>query len=174
MKRIICLFFYKLFLAWLPSTNNSFFVSKWIRRIRSGIACGCFDWHGKNVNIERKADFGKGDGIIIGDNSGLGVNCDVRGPLEMGTNIMMGPDVVIMTSVHDTTRTDIPMNQQGHLPKQKVTIGDDVWIGARVIILPGVNVGKGSIIGAGAVVTKDIQEYSVVAGVPAKVIKVRK
>lgn len=174
MKRILCFLVYKLFLVWLPSTNNSFFVSKWIRKLRSGIACGCFDKHGKNINVEKKADFGKGDGIIIGDNSGLGVNCSVRGPLEIGSNVMMGPEVRIMTSKHSTSRTDIPMNQQGHLPKQKVIIGDDVWIGARVIILPGLSIGSGSIIGAGAVVTKDVPEYAIVAGVPAKVIKFRK
>lgn len=174
MKRIVCLIIYKLFLAWLPATNNTMFISRIIRIIRSVIACGCFEYHGKNVNIEKRADFGRGTGIIIGNNSGLGVNCSIRGPLEMGDNIMMGPDVTILTSVHDTTRTDIPMNQQGFLPNKKVTIGDDVWIGARVIILPGVNVGKGTIIGAGAIVTKDIPEYAVVAGVPAKVIKYRK
>lgn len=174
MKRLLCLFIYKLFLSWLPSSNNSLFVSKLIRKLRSSIACCCFDKHGKNVNIEKKADFGKGDGIVIGDNSGLGVNCSVRGPLEMGKDIMMGPDVVILTSIHNTERTDVSMRSQGDLPKQKVTIGDDVWIGTRVIILPGVSIGKGSILGAGAVVTKDVPEYSVVAGVPARVIKFRK
>ncbi len=174
MKRILCFLIYKMFLVWLPSTNNSLFVSKWIRKIRSGIAGGCFDKHGRNINVERKADFGRGNDIVIGENSGLGVNCEVRGPLEIGANVMMGPDVRIMTAKHDTSRTDIPMNQQGHLPKQKVTIGDDVWIGARVIILPGLTIGTGSIIGAGAVVTKDVPEYAVVAGVPAKVLKFRK
>ena len=174
MKRILCFLVYKLFLVWLPSTNNSFFVSKWIRKIRSGIACGCFDKHGKNINVEKNADFGKGDGISIGDNSGLGVNCQVRGPLEIGVNVMMGPEVRIMTAKHDTSRIDIPMCQQGHYPKQKVTIGDDVWIGASVIIMPGITIGTGSIIGAGAVVTKDVPAYAVVAGVPAKVIKYRK
>lgn len=174
MKRLFCFIVYKLLLVRLPSTNNSFFVSKWIRKIRSGVAGGCFDKHGKNINVEKNADFGKGDGISIGDNSGLGVNCQVRGPLKIGDNVMMGPDVRIMTAKHDTTRTDIPMCQQGHFPKQKVTIGNDVWIGASVIIMPGITVGNGSIIGAGAVVTKDVPEYSVVAGVPAKVIKYRK
>lgn len=142
--------------------------------MRSGVACGCFDKHGKNINVEKKADFGLGNGISVGDNSGLGVNCEVRGPLVMGANVMMGPDVRIMTSKHNTSRTDIPMCQQGHLPKQQVTIGDDVWIGAGVTILPGLTIGTGSIIGTGAVVTKDVPEYSVVAGVPAKVIKYRK
>lgn len=174
MKRIICLLVYKLFLVWLPCTNNTFFVSKLIRRIRSTVAGGCFDVHGKNINIEKNADFGTGEGVVIGDNSGIGVNCDVRGPLIIGANVMMGPDVRIMTSNHNTSRTDIPMAQQGQIAKQSVVIGDDVWIGTRVIILPGVKIGKGSIIGAAAVVTKDVPEYAVAVGVPAKVIKYRK
>lgn len=66
------------------------------------------------------------------------------------------------------------MCQQGSLPKQKVTIGNDVWIGTRVVILPGVHIGNGSIIAAGAVVSKDVPKYAVVGGVPAKVIKYRK
>lgn len=174
MKRVLCLFFYKVFLVWLPSTNNTLFISKLIRRLRSGVACGCFDHHGKNINIEKGADFGRGIGISIGDNSGIGVNCVVRGPLVMGSDIMMGPNVRIMTSKHNTDRTDISMRLQGFSQNQQVTIGDDVWIGDGVIILPGVTVGKGSIIGAGAVVTKNVPEYAVVAGVPAKVIKYRK
>ena len=174
MKRIICLIIYKFLLVWLPSTNNSLFISKLIRKLRGCIACGCFDNHGKNINIERGADFGNGKGIIIGDNSGIGVNCMVRGPLEMGQNIMMGPEVQIMTCRHNTERTDIPMNQQGFLPERKVTINNDVWIGTRAIIMPGVTIGKGSIIGANAVVTKDVPDYAVVAGVPAVVIKYRK
>lgn len=174
MKRVVCLIIYKLFLVWLPSTNNTFPCSKWIRRIRSCVACGCFDTHGKNINVEKNADFGKGDGISIGDHSGLGVNCHVRGPLEIGSYVNMGPDVRIITINHNTERTDIPMKGQGVLSPQKVTICDDVWIGARVIILPGVTIGKGSIIGAGAVVTKDVPEYAVMGGVPARVIKFRK
>ena len=174
MKRTLCLLFYKAFLVWLPCTNNTLFISRIIRKLRSGIGCGCFDYHGKNINIEKGADFGRGTGICIGDNSGIGVNCVVRGPLVMGSDIMMGPNVRIITGKHNTERTDIPMRQQGFLPNQQVTIGNDVWIGDGVIILPGTTIGTGSIIGAGAVVTKDVPEYAVVAGVPAKVIKFRK
>lgn len=86
---------------------------------------------------------------------------------------MMGPDVIIYTSNHETSRWDIPMRGQGATPKEKVTIGDDVWIGARVIILPGVTIGKGVILAAGAVVTKDIPDYAVVGGIPGKIIKFR-
>ena len=156
------------------ATNNTLWISKGIQKIRLAIARYVFDYCGKNVNIEKGADFGTGSGIRIGDNSGLGVNCSVRGPLEIGENVMMGPDVIIMTSSHNVESTFLPMNQQGSLPKQKVIIGDDVWIGTRVIILPGVRVGTGSIIGAGAVVTKDVPDYAIVGGVPAKIIKFRK
>jgi maltose O-acetyltransferase len=173
MKRILSYIAYYLFTRYLPSTNNKLLFSKYVQAIRRGSAKSLFDYCGKNVNIERNADFGSGRGIIIGDNSGLGVNCSVRGPLEIGANVMMGPDVIIMTSSHNVESIDLPMNLQGSLPKQKVTIGDDVWIGARVIILPGVKVGTGSIIGAGAVVTKDVPDYAVVGGIPAKFIKSR-
>lgn len=174
MKRYICFALYKLLCVWMPATNNGFRISKVIRAWRSAVGGGCLDKHGKKINIEKNANFGFGKGISLGDYSGLGVNCYVRGPLEIGAYVNMGPDVRILTINHNTERTDIPMKGQGSLPPRKVTICDDVWIGARVIILPGVTIGKGSIIGAGAVVTKDVPEYAVMGGVPAKVIKYRK
>ena len=158
---------YNLMCVWLPATNNSFKLSKIIRLWRSIIGGGILDKHGKGINIEKNANFGLGKGIRLGDYSGLGVNCYVRGPLDIGAYVNMGPDVRIITINHNTEKTDIPM-------KGQVTICDDVWIGARVIILPGVTIGKGAIIGAGAVVTKDVPEYAVVGGVPAKVLKFRK
>ena len=158
----------------MPNSDNSMGISKLIRKIRSSVAGGCFDQHGKNINIEKGADFGRGSGISIGNNSGLGVNCVVRGPLEIGDNVMMGRWVSVITNSHETSRTDIPMNQQGHKPAKKVTIGSDVWIGNRVTILPGVTIGNGVIIGTGAVVTKDVPDYAVIGGVPARVIRYRK
>lgn len=86
----------------------------------------------------------------------------------------MGPDVMILTSNHKHDRLDVPMNQQGFPCPQKVMIGNDVWIGARVMILPGVRIGDGVIIGAGAIVTKDVPDYAIVGGVPAKILKYRK
>jgi maltose O-acetyltransferase len=86
---------------------------------------------------------------------------------------MMGPDVVIFTHTHNYNRIDIPMCKQGS-SVSKVTIGNDVWIGMRAIIMPDVNIGHGVIIGANAVVTKDVPDYAVVGGVPAKIIRFRK
>ena len=86
---------------------------------------------------------------------------------------MMGPEVVIYTSGHKHDRLDIPMIEQGSSETYPVIIGNDVWIGRRAIIMPGVTIGDGVIIGAGAVVTKNVEPYVVVAGVPAKVVKKR-
>src|SRR5690606_29379537 len=104
---------------------------------------------------------------------GIGVNAHIRGPVSIGDDVMMGPDVVIITSNHNFSNTDTVMRSQGHLPSQRVIIGNDVWIGVRVIILPGVSIGNGVIIGAGAVVTKDVPDFAIVAGNPAKFIRYR-
>lgn len=86
----------------------------------------------------------------------------------------MGPEVYIYTQNHDFSRMDIPMDQQGWSKERPVVIEDDVWIGSRVTILPGVIVGRGCVIGASSVVTKSCPPYSVVAGNPAKVVRLRK
>ena len=85
----------------------------------------------------------------------------------------MGPDVVIMATSHSFERIDIPINQQGSSPERKVIIGDDVWIGSRVVILPGVTIGNHSVVASGSVVTKSCKPYNIIAGVPAKLIKTR-
>ena len=127
---------------------------------------------GSNVNIEKNADFAAN--IKIGNNSGIGKNSSVGAFTEIGDNVMMGEACLIYTRNHKFDRTDIPMCLQGCYEYRPVIISDDVWIGARVIILPGVKIGKGAIIGAGAVVTGEIPAYAIAGGVPAKVIKFRK
>lgn len=127
---------------------------------------------GKHVNIEKGATFSTK--VSLGNYSGIGVNARVCGACEIGDYVMMGTDVVIITRNHSFDRTDIPMMQQGFEKERPVIIGNDVWICDRVVILPGVHIGDGSIIAAGAVVTHNVPAYSIVAGVPAKVIKMRK
>lgn len=101
------------------------------------------------------------------------MNCSVHGPLKIGDNVMMGPDVTILSQTHIIERTDIPMGKQG-MREAIVIIGNDVWIGMRSIIMPGVKIGNGAVIGAGAVVTKDVPDYAIVGGVPARIIKYRR
>lgn len=169
--RIIALITYYGILQFLPATNNRYF--KFFRPLRAIVARALFKKSGKNINIERRANFGNGADISIGDNSGIGINAHIRGPLEIGNNVMMGPDVIILSSSHEFDSIEIPMNKQGVKPKKKSIIKDDVWIGTRVIILPGVTIGQGAIIGAGAVVTKNVLDYAIVGGNPAKVIRFR-
>jgi len=155
----------------LPASDNRFF--KFIRPVRRCIAKGLFKYAGENINIEKGAYFGDGSEIEIGDNSGIGINCKISGKITIGKNVMMGPDVIILTKRHKFERTDIPMIKQGYDTPAPVKISDDVWIGTRSIILPGVSISKGVIIGAGSIVTKDVPEYAILCGNPAKVIKYR-
>lgn len=136
--------------------------------------CGAlmFDKCGKNVNIEHNAFVASGKGIEIGNNSGIGLNCRIAGPLTMGDDIMMAPGVTIVTQNHEVSDLSVPMRLQT-APKKKVTIGNDVWIGTNAVIMPGITIGNGVIIGAGAVVTKDVPDYAIVGGIPAKIIKFR-
>lgn len=147
------------------------------RAVRGTLCKHIFVKCGANVNVERMAFFGMGKALEIGSNSGIGPrSCLMNvpgGELIIGDDVMMSPEVLVLTFNHNHANVDIPMDRQG-FTYAKVVIEDDVWIGARVIILPGVTIGKGSIVGAGAVVTKDVPPYSIVGGVPAKVLKSRK
>lgn len=173
INRLFFYYLYTLLAKHLPATNNHFPGYKIVRAFRSAVACRCFDGYGQNVNVEKNADFGHGVRVSIGDNSGLGINARCEGPLIIGNNVMMGPDVMIFTNNHEYRDTSRPMNKQGTQKPELVVIEDDVWIGARVIILPGVTIGSHSIIAAGAVVSKSIAPFSIAGGVPAKIIKYR-
>ncbi len=129
---------------------------------------------GKVATINRKAYFGNGSKVEIGDNSGIGARCEIPRDIRIGDNVMMAQDVLILNENHRTSSTEIPMNMQGKEPRQICTIGNDCWIGARAIIVPGACVADGTIVAAGAVVTHTHPPYSVVGGNPARVIRTRK
>ena len=126
---------------------------------------------GKKVNIEKGAVFSAR--VSLGDYSGIGINAHISGTCTIGSYVMMGPNVTVITRNHRHDDLQQPMMFQGFEEEKPVVIGDDVWIGERAMIMPGVRIGKGSIIAAGAVVTHDVPDYAVVGGVPAKVIKMR-
>lgn len=173
LPKIIYLVLYYGLAQYLPSSYSLLGKVLCARQIRYFICKRIFRSTGKNVNIERKAHFGSGRDIIIGNNSGLGVNCSVPSKIKLGDDVMMGPNVFIFENNHNYSRIDIPMNQQGHSEKKQVIVEDDVWIGAFVKILPGRTIKKGSIIAAGTVLIKDFPEYSIVGGNPSKLIKSR-
>lgn len=143
----------------------------WLRSLlikRIAVKCG------EGVLVKQRCYVGAGFGLEVGSNSQLGHNARIGRNVSIGNDVLMGPDVVIMTTSHETSDINVPIRLQGKTEDKPVKIGDDVWVGTRVVILPGVTVGRGAIIGASAVVTKDVPPYSVVAGVPAKVVKWRK
>ncbi len=116
-----------------------------------------------------------GEGLKVGDHSNIGsysfIGCS--GYIEIGNNVMMGPRVNLLAENHNVERTDVPMKEQG-VTRSFIKIEDDCWLGAGCSVLAGVTIGQGSVVATGAVVTKDVPSYSVVAGVPARVIKSRK
>ncbi len=171
--KYILFYLYKIILQYLPSQSGDFYILGRISTKIRYLFCNFFLLKcGKNVTIERKARLSMR--CEIGNNSGIGINAYIYGKCIIGNNVMMGPDVVILVRNHKFNRIDIPMNQQGSTEERPVTIGNDVWIGTRVIILPGIRIGDGAIIGAGSVVTKDVENYTIVAGNPARIIKKRK
>ncbi len=131
----------------------------------------------ESVCIERNSFFNAEGGIIsVGAKTSFNIsahiNAAVEGKIEIGKSCLIGPNVVMRTAGHNYDDPTVEIRKQGHRCLD-IKIDDDVWIGANVVILGGVHVGRGSVIGAGAVVTKDIPPMSVAVGVPAKVIKVR-
>lgn len=142
--------------------------------IRRVLAKQILDECGDNIKIMQGVYFSDGSGIKLGNNSGYGQNSYIYKHTHIGKDVMMGKDVKIITHNHEFHNLNIPMNRQNYMDYSPVIIEDDIWIGFRVIILPGVRIGQGAIIAAGAVVTKDVEPYSIVGGVPAKFLKSRK
>lgn len=165
---------YEFFAKHLPPSSSSG-IGLLCKTMRYWMVCLLADECGKRVNLEHGATVSFGAGIRIGDNSGLGVDCMVEGPLTMGKNVNMAPEVLILRqNRHGYERTDISMREQEDQPPRPLFICDDVWVGRRAMILPGCRkVGRGAIIGAGAVVTKDVPDYTIVAGNPAREVKKR-
>lgn len=155
---------------YLPKTKNNY--KGLFERFRAFLVKGYIEECGKNINVQPRATIAKR--VRIGDYSGIGRGSLIQGNVLIGEHVMMGPEVYIYTQNHDFSSTDITMDMQGFSDEQPVIIENDVWIGARATILAGVHIGTGSIVGAAAVVTKDVPPYTVVGGNPATVIKIRK
>lgn len=108
--------------------------------------------------------------VIIGDHTRIGIHNTVIGPVTIGSHVNLAQGITVTALNHNYKETGKRIDQQG-VSTNPVVIGDDVWIGANAVILPGVTLGNHCVIAAGAVVTKDVPPHSLVAGVPAKIIK---
>lgn len=172
VAKLVSIIGYYGFARHLPASDNNY--TKWTRPVRRFFCSRLFAHIGAQVNIEQGVRFGTGNNLEIGNYSGLGRNCLISGRVRIGNCVMIGPEVMFLARSHRFDRTDIPMSVQGEEEMRLIVIGDDVWIGARALILRGVTVGDGAIVGAGAVVTKDVPSFAIVAGNPAKIIKWRK
>lgn len=115
-----------------------------------------------------------GEGLWVGDRSSIGPQCYIgcSGTIEIGDDVMLGPGVRIFSENHVFAETSIPIKAQG-VQRGRTAIEDDCWIGSGVTITSGVRIGAHSVVAAGAVVTRDVPPFSIVAGVPARVVKRR-
>jgi acetyltransferase-like isoleucine patch superfamily enzyme len=110
-----------------------------------------------------------GVGLKVGNYSNIGPYCYIgcSGYVEIGNNVLMSPNVSIFAESHNFSRLDIPIRDQG-VTREETIVEDDCWLATASILLAGTRVGRGAIVAAGAVVTKDVPPYAIVAGVPAK------
>lgn len=108
--------------------------------------------------------------LAIGDYTRIGLGNTIIGPAEIGNHVNLAQNVTVTGLNHNFENAEIPIDQQG-VSTNKVTIEDDVWVGANAVILPGVTLGKHCVVAAGSVVSRSIPSYTVCAGSPAKVIK---
>lgn len=164
-------FIYRCFLSKLSSKNspNDFRVKMRVWSLKE-LMCVV----GENVNIQPNVTF-KGDlrNFSIGNNSGIGMNSSfhLTGKFKIGNDVMIGEHLTVHTSNHGTTMGILLREQVSTI--SDVEIENDVWIGSNVILLPGVKVCSGAVIGAGSVVTKNVDSNTIVAGNPARFIRFR-
>lgn len=108
--------------------------------------------------------------VIIGDHTRIGLHNTIIGPVTIGCHVNLAQGITVTALNHNFEDSDKRIDEQG-VSTTPVIIEDDIWIGANAVILPGVTIGNHSVVAAGAVVTKNIPPHSLVAGVPAKIIK---
>ena len=132
---------------------------------RSVRACGA------NVIVNRGVTYSPE--ICVGENVTINEGCRIRRGVDLGDSVMLAPGVSLITSSHVFDRVDVPISEQGET-YEPIVVGAGAWLGTNAVVLPGVNIGEGAIVAAGAVVTKHVKPFSIVGGVPARVIGSRK
>lgn len=156
------------------SVGANFLAEDWVEIVahsREGVVLGDNVVLGTYTILRPSSLYGweMGAGIRIGNNVIIGPQCFIGfgGKIEIGDGVMIAPHVVIVSHNHSFERLDVTMRDQP-LQCLPITIEEDVWISSHVTILPGVRIGRGAIIAAGAVVNRDVESYAIVGGVPAR------
>jgi len=146
---------------------------------------GCVVINPRNIRIGKDFRAGRycmlaagGEGKIeIGNavslNTNVQINASIGGRIRIGNDVLIGPNCVLRASDHSFARTDVPVRLQGH-QAGGIVIENDVWLGSNVTVVRDVTIGCGAIVAAGAVVTKDVEAFAIVGGVPARLLKSRR
>ena len=128
-------------------------------------------WLGRRSVVESYCCINNAGGdVTIGDYTRIGIHCTLIGPVCIGNHVNLAQGITVTALNHNFEDSSKRIDEQG-VSTKPVVIGDDVWIGTNAVILPGVTIGSHCVVAAGAVVTKDIPDHTLVGGVPAKVIK---
>lgn len=128
-------------------------------------------WLGRRSVVESYCCINNAVGdVTIGDYTRIGIHCTLIGPVCIGNHVNLAQGITVTALNHNFEDSSKRIDEQG-VSTKPVVIGDDVWIGTNAVILPGVTIGSHCVVAAGAVVTKDIPDHTLVGGVPAKVIK---
>jgi len=154
--------YYDINIGLIPSHRIRNFIYRFVFGV--SLAKDAVIYYGCEIRNHRGLEIGRGS--IIGDKAIL----DARNGIEIGENVNLSTGVSIWTEQHDHRDPYFRCNSDSSF---KVTIKDRAWIGPNVIILHSVTIGEGAVVGAGSVVTKDVEPYAIVGGIPAKVIKYR-
>ena len=179
---------FEAFILFMPgaigqNVRTSYFSARFTKRCKTFVGFGSEFIDKKNIQFEgsvyigRFCFFSAEDGKIeVGDNTRFNANVHVNasngGEIIISSNCLIGPNVVLRSSNHVYDSSDVLIIEQSHT-KGKIEIEEDVWLGANVVILPNIHIGKGAIVAAGAVVTKNIPSMAIAGGIPAKIIKFR-
>ena len=146
-----------------------------VKRLRGWYYSGLLARAGSNLRVAEHVLINSPCNVSVGDNCYVGTGVQLypwNAPITIGSNVLVAAGVRMITRKHGFASLSHPMAKQGYT-NAPIVVEDDVWIGFGAVILPGVTIGRGSIVGSNAVVTRDVEPYTIVGGVPARVIRPR-
>jgi maltose O-acetyltransferase len=169
LLRITCYLLYRLIAQHLPDDLGPVGrASRWLRRV---LIRPLLKESEGLFNVYQGVDLGNGSCVVMRDHANLGPGCMISGSgtVTVGRHVMMGAYCMLITENHRY----LPVGYDGSIVED-ILVDDHAWLGHRVILLPGVRIGKHAIVGAGAVVSRDVPDYAIAVGVPARVVKDRR